>query len=588
MNNPSVNILDLPANLVGPPTGTVSGEIFPVIDGNAPVFDDLLSGLLASNGVDTPDQTQQADVPTAFVLDQLLSDGDDTAEIAQIPLGATDPKTDIASLVTASESNCQNNGTDPTMLSIVPNGGSLQDEADLIVGPKLSPSGETTAIDTDVDDNVLAFNRELNELFPQGRIANNESLRQILMHEPVTVESGRYQITDSKQIGQSLQMEVIADNADAEPIRITLPLDALTQKPETSAVAQRVAVVQPDMARAEFQRLVTSLNLKEIEVRVGTEGSFLSEDPTEVTIIGEEGSRRNVLEGKMIREDLQASKASSAAGKAAQPLPNADSRRPDLALRKDMFARQDSDRSKAAQPDSPRPQIADELLVPGFRQPVNITRAAQPIPSLVNGPTPKTVGETWLPESMTTADKVVGLTDTAAGNSGGMAGDMQSWLDKPSIEIAPSENGRVHRPVQFHLPDNIKAALKSHRQSITIQIEPEHLGPARLSLVERHGGMQATVVVDSAEAKSLIEGSLDKLARQLEKADIHIDKINVTVGGESHQRHAFNRHQAWHARQLADRMNSSEIDEHENPIPGIDSSAGPQGYLTPSGVNLLA
>lgn len=542
MSNPSVNILDLLANMVSSPNGVASCEIFPIL-GDAPVFGDLLEGLLAANGAEMPTLANPTDVATPFSLEQLLGKA------------VTDPK---AALTEGK-----------------PNATGL-------------PGSLDSAL-VDADDNILAFNRDLAELLPNSRATGNESLRQILTGEATDLESGQYKITDSKQVGESLQMEIVAEDSDADPIRITVPLDALKRKPVTSAAAQRVTLGQPEMSRAEFQRLVTNLNLKEIEVRAGSDASGLSQNSTDLTIIGEENSRRVVLEGKMVRSELQAVKTASATGKAAQLLADIQAGRKDLLGRVITGSHDDSARSTAAQLDSSRPQTTAELLAPDLLQPANIARAAQLAPTPLNLPTQKSLADSWLPEaSSATTDKVVGMADTAPGNSGGMGGDMQSWLEKPQVEIMPSETGRTHRPVQFHLPDNIKMALKSHRQTITIQIEPKNLGPARLSLVERAGGLQATLIVDSAEAKSLIEGSLDKLARQLEKADIQIDKIDVSVGGDDTQRHDFERHQAWQTKRMTSRTNISDDNEQENTIPAIGPATGTLGNVSPGSLNLLA
>jgi hypothetical protein len=94
--------------------------------------------------------------------------------------------------------------------------------------------------------------------------------------------------------------------------------------------------------------------------------------------------------------------------------------------------------------------------------------------------------------------------------------------------------------------------------------------------------------VDSAEAKSLIEGSLDKLARQLEKADIQIDKIDVSVGGDDTQRHDFERHQAWQTKRMTSRTNISDDNEQENTIPAIGPATGTLGNVSPGSLNLLA
>jgi flagellar hook-length control protein FliK len=58
--------------------------------------------------------------------------------------------------------------------------------------------------------------------------------------------------------------------------------------------------------------------------------------------------------------------------------------------------------------------------------------------------------------------------------------------------------------------------------------------------------LTATLTVDSSDAKSVIEGSLDKLTQQLHKADVKVDRIEVNLAGEEPQQQSwFDRRPDW-------------------------------------------
>ncbi|MDH4155891.1 MAG: flagellar hook-length control protein FliK, partial [candidate division Zixibacteria bacterium] len=144
------------------------------------------------------------------------------------------------------------------------------------------------------------------------------------------------------------------------------------------------------------------------------------------------------------------------------------------------------------------------------------------------------------------------------------------------------------RPVRISLPETFQAASRPHSQSIMLKIEPEHLGPARLNLLMRHDTLVARVVVDSVQAKMLIERNLDTLVEQLARADINLEKIEVEVGGSGAESGQFERRMLWSQRNRAAILMRGNETDAESAIITPSIYQAPRTYVGESGVNLLA
>ncbi len=144
------------------------------------------------------------------------------------------------------------------------------------------------------------------------------------------------------------------------------------------------------------------------------------------------------------------------------------------------------------------------------------------------------------------------------------------------------------RTVRFSLPDNLQAKLQPNGQSIFIKIDPEHLGPARLSLTISHDKLRARVTVETVEVKALVERSLERLVQQLTKAGIEIDKIEVALDGRQAGEEMFDRRRQWRrpTRPAGPDPDTPAELTPTNTIP----VAGPisSSYVGSGGVNVLA
>jgi hypothetical protein len=145
------------------------------------------------------------------------------------------------------------------------------------------------------------------------------------------------------------------------------------------------------------------------------------------------------------------------------------------------------------------------------------------------------------------------------------------------------------QPVRFTLPDHVKTTLKPNGQAVNLRIEPEHLGPARLSLVMNNDKLRARVVVENYQIKAAVEASLDRLVDQLSRADIKVDHIEVNVDGDSARNSLFGRPPQWrHRAPMAGLSHQNDSAVTEDGLPGESAMPHQTSYVGAGGVNLLA
>ncbi|MBI5265950.1 MAG: hypothetical protein HY851_01845, partial [candidate division Zixibacteria bacterium] len=86
-------------------------------------------------------------------------------------------------------------------------------------------------------------------------------------------------------------------------------------------------------------------------------------------------------------------------------------------------------------------------------------------------------------------------------NSNVAGGNFQTQI--ADLQAARTQSGGEkiqYAPVRFTLPDTIDQTLTPGGRSLSLKIQPEHLGPARLSLHYNSEGLTARVTVDSSMA----------------------------------------------------------------------------------------
>ncbi len=344
----------------------------------------------------------------------------------------------------------------------------------------------------------------------------------------------------------SLHLTLANPKEGAAPVELTIPTNLLSSNskphaalaPPTDRIDLGIAPKQiPDL-----DQLLSRLNLKQLEVsNAGVKGENTNE-PVRITLTGDHGGRKLTLKGLLPRQQMNAGPTQTTATMepsdrtilsraASQPIMTV----PTPVMKAKSEANQKS-RNQTSSVRLGSPSVVDESTksLPGLSRPItdagSVARDANLTDLKMPGGFTKRSGlgvtTFTLGDNTQSADPFAGL------NTWGTAGR----IDGKEIPT---------RTVRFSLPDNLQAKLQPNGQSISIRIEPEHLGPARLSLTINHDKLRARVIVETAEVKALVERSLDRLVQQLTKAGIEIDKIEVALDGRQAGEELFDRHRQW-------------------------------------------
>ena len=140
-------------------------------------------------------------------------------------------------------------------------------------------------------------------------------------------------------------------------------------------------------------------------------------------------------------------------------------------------------------------------------------------------------------------------------------------------------------PVRFVLPTDIDTGTVRTGQSVTIRMEPEHLGQVRLTLSEHHDSIVGRLVVENHAARTVVESNLQTLYDQLTDKGIDLDAFQVFVGGDGSASLA-RRQQGQNTR----RTNGGNTMSTSAPVGDatVSSRSGGGLYINATGVNWVA
>ncbi|HDL01233.1 MAG TPA: flagellar hook-length control protein FliK, partial [candidate division Zixibacteria bacterium] len=117
--------------------------------------------------------------------------------------------------------------------------------------------------------------------------------------------------------------------------------------------------------------------------------------------------------------------------------------------------------------------------------------------------------------------------------------------------------------VRMQLPENINSALRPNGQAVVIKMNPENLGPAKLSLSFSGGKLRAKLSVTSLNAKHVLDHSLNRLVDQLHKIDINVDKFDVTLDQNQNKNEQFNQQQQWQRKMSYKNIDLEQFNQNE-------------------------
>jgi hypothetical protein len=140
--------------------------------------------------------------------------------------------------------------------------------------------------------------------------------------------------------------------------------------------------------------------------------------------------------------------------------------------------------------------------------------------------------------------------------------------------------------VRFIFPAEPENTAVRNGHTVTIKMEPEHLGTVRMTVTSIHDTITARLVVESGTAKTALESNLNNLVEHLDRQGIKVDAFQVSVsGGQVGERFAQREFPKTWRRE----PKSSRIMDKFKAIPeAVENLSRQRQYISATGVNCLA
>ena len=398
---------------------------------------------------------------------------------------------------------------------------------------------------------------------PQSAVKANKFLNDIINNQPVELEAGKYLVLESTVKDGSLNLILQSANDPTRQINVKLPIESLAADKTPAGGEKRISPLlnekvlkrvelkadQTDNKALKIEELFSKLNLKEFEIKNISEKTATSKSPKtiDVKIVAEQAGQEVVIRNKIDKRSVKAK----------------------------VEHKNDSNNGKV----NSRTVVADK-----------VTRPLDEIITATGNN--KTTAREWFLknqksiEDLTLFEKPAGINENLSFDTVKESGGLV--FDK-ALSTERSSGQKVDLPqVRFSLPDNIKQTLKPGGRAVSIQIEPEQLGPARLHLSLRDHSLSARLMVDNPQAKAAVEGSLNQLTEQLARCGIKVDYIQVGVNSGEAQNHNFARQTFWNKTSRLNKLNlENDLFEDMETSP-LTITPQPVHYVDAGGVNLLA
>lgn len=416
-----------------------------------------------------------------------------------------------------------------------------------------------SASEKPIADNVAEFNNRLYSELQLDSPLPKSSLNNLTYREAIDIEPGKYEVLSQTIENSTITLSVKNPQSKDAPIKLSLPVELFEAEMviPTDRVAKRTVLDSGLNRGLQLQTLFDKLNLKEIEVRplvnsAGGSSEKIIAEPEgkilDIKLIAQDSEKIMPVLRPVTPKELKVSRGrarSEAAGgkeKSERILPLDSNQR--INLRARPVAKSGVSEKVAGL--TVRPAIQQQLIE-AFSQIVK--------------------GDTVLEQQRSSFDPIV--------------------VDRTQADVLVNELKSESRPVQMVLPKNLKTMLKPNGNSVTIKIEPEHLGPARISLSMQNNVLKARIMVDTVHIRSVVEASVDHLIDQLSKADIKVDQIEVSLSGNSFK-DDFGGRRNFHRSSKSGQLPPNKIAALEMTAPASPAHISATQYVGSQGVNILA
>ncbi len=417
------------------------------------------------------------------------------------------------------------------------------------------------------NDNVAEFNRQLMAMLPQQTSDIGANIKDLLNHLPTELEPGKYEILSSQVQDGTVSLEVAGKDNPLQTVKLTLPLEDLkisgnARQNGQSAfgsdlMSQRVALGTENHDTSRLNDILSRLNLKEIEVKSVNVSKTTTEsgEPLKISIVAEGTAGEMMIKGKLEKSRVRAIPTTPVKGSESAKAQSIEAARPILSS------------ALSTQPDND--YLQGKLLSGNAKANTNIGTRTM-------------VAESDIFDSLTSRNSGLQRTEAQQLYDNVFGYETAGADEKSATE---STSGKA---IRLTLPQNLNSMLKPNGRAITLQIEPENLGPAKLSLSMVGDKLRARIVVESAPAKTALEADVDRLMSQLSKADIKVDHIEITLSQDNAHNEFLRRQPHWQHRMVNRMPDAEDVHREQAGIPETMPIAATREYVGPAGVNVFA
>jgi hypothetical protein len=429
--------------------------------------------------------------------------------------------------------------------------------AELMLGSDVGTRSTDDITNATTAPNSAEYNRQLLSILPRQMGVIGGNVKDILRHKPVEVEAGKYEILSARVTDGKLSLEVIRKDHPNQAIRLILPAEILNDAGGLSS--KRVVLPMEAYESSRVNSLLSQLSLKEIEINTANVDQAVrsTAEPLRITLTAENTAGEFLIRTKLARARVKA---------VSDEVP----------LRQNIQSESEAARSGSVK------IVTGEQAV--LSEPNDLR--SQLLSGNARGQTQ--IGTRTLfaqPDFFQKGNDEAG--EGSSGDKGSILDSLFGGETALTSDKTAGEKGNIQQ-LRFTLPENLNTVLKSNSKAVTIRIEPEHLGPARLSLSMVDDRLKARIVVSSVSARAALEGSLDRLVDQLARADIKVDQVEIAINGDSTHNEFLGRQPHWRRRMAARIPATEALSFDPTTGPAAPAAWSPAQYVGSEGVNVLA
>jgi flagellar hook-length control protein FliK len=479
----------------------------------------------------------------------------------------------------------QKKSSDPT------SGNSVPQQLQALLGFGMSPMPAMSATPTTKSNLITAPNASLvdsadaaTSVKVQMLAANGTQLSLPVREIP----EGNYKVKDATIANGNLNMTLVHKDDPTIELRVTLPSSPTQAEPQptspvsllTNAQSKSVSTISPgngSQHTPQMEQLLTQL--KASEITVNQPHTLVAETPDQATTM-QITTNQNVA-SQLVAEQMTLNQPKEFLNTLVAPKGNAGE---EPAKGKSTVAEK-----LAIRLVDPKATTASTELADAVRPTTMASNSETSQQEQYFRPTAVKINNRVMTKEY---PSIAALLESTNGETSSLqnsatelaAGSWSTSRQSQSVELRMDQTA-----VKVIVPKDLSELLTGSHKSVSLKLDPQYLGPARLSLVMHGDALTAKITVETQQAKAALDHSMNQLNDQLAQAGVKVDLINVNVRGGGADNQSFRQQQDWLAHSRPHMVtNESELTMEQPTVVTAVGRTMSQNYVNGRGVNLYA